>query len=229
MINQALTCRETLPVPFSATCSQYEAGRRQRCERRAERSMCVHRCDGWRSTSSRRGRRSPINFAIPRVMPGNAVDAMLAKYPTLDANSLRALEAEFGIAHPRQPAQPVLRLPRATCATATSACRSTQYPAKVTTVLGADAAVDADPGRHRDDHQLRARHAARDPRRLAARRLARPLAAGVHVPAGDAVLLPGADRDRAVLGRAGSLFPFGQGYSLGLPPGFNWTFISSAI
>src|ERR1700755_419012 len=37
-----------------------------------------------------------VNFAIPRVMPGNAVDTMLAKFPTLDANSLRALQAEFG-------------------------------------------------------------------------------------------------------------------------------------
>ena len=37
-----------------------------------------------------------VNFAIPRVMPGNAVDTLLAKYPTLDANSLHALEAEFG-------------------------------------------------------------------------------------------------------------------------------------
>jgi peptide/nickel transport system permease protein len=37
-----------------------------------------------------------VNFAIPRVMPGNAVDTLLAKYPTLDANSLKALQAEFG-------------------------------------------------------------------------------------------------------------------------------------
>ena len=38
-----------------------------------------------------------VNFAIPRVMPGNAVDGMLARFPTLDANSLRALQAEFGV------------------------------------------------------------------------------------------------------------------------------------
>ena len=25
-----------------------------------------------------------VNFAIPRVMPGNAVNAMLTKYPSLD-------------------------------------------------------------------------------------------------------------------------------------------------
>ena len=37
-----------------------------------------------------------VNFAIPRLMPGNAVDAMLAKYPQLSASSLHALEAESG-------------------------------------------------------------------------------------------------------------------------------------
>ena len=40
-------------------------------------------------------------------------------------------------------------------------------------------------------------------RRMAARRLARPDAAGVHLPAGDALLLPGADRDRVVRGDLG--------------------------
>src|SRR6201999_2660067 len=37
-----------------------------------------------------------VNFAIPRVMPGNAVDGMLARFPTLDSHSLQALQAEFG-------------------------------------------------------------------------------------------------------------------------------------
>jgi peptide/nickel transport system permease protein len=37
-----------------------------------------------------------VNFAIPRVMPGNAVNTMLAKYPQLDPSSLKALQAEFG-------------------------------------------------------------------------------------------------------------------------------------
>ncbi len=37
-----------------------------------------------------------VNFLIPRVMPGNAVDSMLAKFPRLDASSLHALQAEFG-------------------------------------------------------------------------------------------------------------------------------------
>ncbi len=37
-----------------------------------------------------------VNFAIPRIMPGNAVDTLLAKFPNLSPASLRALEAEFG-------------------------------------------------------------------------------------------------------------------------------------
>ena len=159
---------------------------------------------GWRSTSSRRGSAITVNFAIPRVMPGNAVDTMLAQVPDLDANSLQ-------------------RARRPSSAPGRTAASCSQY----FTYLGdlahgnlgvvgqpvprqghddprADAAVDADPRRHRDGHQLRARHAARDPRRLAARRLARPRAAGVHVPAGDAVLLPRAGRDRAVRGATGA-------------------------
>jgi peptide/nickel transport system permease protein len=38
-----------------------------------------------------------VNFAIPRVMPGNAVDTILTKYPQLPPSSLRALQAEFGV------------------------------------------------------------------------------------------------------------------------------------
>ena len=64
-----------------------------------------------------------VNFAIPRVMPGNAVDTMLAKFPQLDANSLQGARGRVRDARARQPAQPVLLLPRATWRTGTSACR----------------------------------------------------------------------------------------------------------
>ena len=69
-----------------------------------------------------------VNFLIPRVMPGNAVDTMMAKYPTLDANSLNALQAEFGIAHARQPAAASTSRTSATSRTATSGRRSTCIP-----------------------------------------------------------------------------------------------------
>ncbi len=40
-----------------------------------------------------------VNFFIPRAMPGNAVDTMMAKFPNLQAQAKRALEAEFGVGH----------------------------------------------------------------------------------------------------------------------------------
>jgi peptide/nickel transport system permease protein len=38
-----------------------------------------------------------VNFAIPRVMPGNAVDAILGKVQDLTPQGVKALEAEFGV------------------------------------------------------------------------------------------------------------------------------------
>ncbi len=40
-----------------------------------------------------------VNFFIPRAMPGNAVDSMMAKFPNLQAQARKALEAEFGAGH----------------------------------------------------------------------------------------------------------------------------------
>jgi peptide/nickel transport system permease protein len=40
-----------------------------------------------------------VNFFIPRAMPGNAVDTMMAKFPDLQAQAKKALEAEFGVGH----------------------------------------------------------------------------------------------------------------------------------
>lgn len=40
-----------------------------------------------------------VNFFIPRAMPGNAVDTMMAKFPNLTAQAQKALEAEFGVGH----------------------------------------------------------------------------------------------------------------------------------
>ncbi len=66
-----------------------------------------------------------VNFAIPRVMPGNAVDTLVAKFPTLDANSLNALQAEFGT-HTHTGAWSASTSPTwGTWPTETSGCRST--------------------------------------------------------------------------------------------------------
>jgi peptide/nickel transport system permease protein len=40
-----------------------------------------------------------VNFFIPRAMPGNAVDTMMAKFPNLQPQAAKALEAEFGVGH----------------------------------------------------------------------------------------------------------------------------------
>ena len=40
-----------------------------------------------------------VNFFIPRMMPGNAVTTMMAKFPSLQPGAMKALEAEFGVGH----------------------------------------------------------------------------------------------------------------------------------
>jgi len=40
-----------------------------------------------------------INFFIPRAMPGNAVDTMMAKFPELQPAAQKALDVEFGVGH----------------------------------------------------------------------------------------------------------------------------------
>ena len=40
-----------------------------------------------------------VNFFIPRAMPGNAVDTMMAKFPLLQPSAQKALEVEFGTGH----------------------------------------------------------------------------------------------------------------------------------
>jgi peptide/nickel transport system permease protein len=41
-----------------------------------------------------------VNFFIPRLMPGNAVDAIMAKFPNLQPSAYRALQALLGVGHP---------------------------------------------------------------------------------------------------------------------------------
>jgi peptide/nickel transport system permease protein len=40
------------------------------------------------------------NFFIPRAIPGNAVEAIMAKFPNLTPSSYKALEAMLGVGHP---------------------------------------------------------------------------------------------------------------------------------
>jgi peptide/nickel transport system permease protein len=41
-----------------------------------------------------------LNFFIPRAMPGNAVDAIMDKFPTLQPSAYKALQAMLGVGHP---------------------------------------------------------------------------------------------------------------------------------
>ncbi len=41
-----------------------------------------------------------INFFIPRLMPGNAVEDIMSKFPNLEPSAYKALEAMLGVGHP---------------------------------------------------------------------------------------------------------------------------------
>ncbi|MBO0808624.1 MAG: ABC transporter permease, partial [Actinobacteria bacterium] len=41
-----------------------------------------------------------LNFFIPRGMPGNAVQAIMAKFPNLQPSAYKAIEAMLGVGHP---------------------------------------------------------------------------------------------------------------------------------
>jgi peptide/nickel transport system permease protein len=168
-----------------------------------------------------------VNFAIPRVMPGNAVDAMLAKFPQLDANSLHALEAEFGAhSHGSLISQYVHYLGQ--LAQGNLGLSVGQYPSTVTSILGQTL-----------------------PWTLLLVGTATILSFALGTLLGVvAAWRRGGWLDRSlpaftflqatpyfflaliviqVFALDWRLFPFGQGYDLGLQPGFDWTFISSAI
>jgi peptide/nickel transport system permease protein len=168
-----------------------------------------------------------VNFAIPRVMPGNAVDAMLAKFPNLDANSLHALQAEFGThTHGSLISQYFTYL--GDLAHGNLGLSVNQYPAKVTTIIGQTLpwtvilvgtatiisfALGTLLGI------------------LAAWRrggwLDRTLPAFTFLQATPYFFL--ALVMIQLFAVSWGLFPFAQGYDLGQSPGWNWSFISSAI
>ena len=168
-----------------------------------------------------------VNFAIPRVMPGNAVDTMLAKFPNLDASSVRALQSEFGThAHGSLLSQYFTYL--GDLAHGDLGVSVNQYPAKVTTIIGQTlpwtlalvgtatiisfllgTVLGVFAGWRREG------------------RLDRALPAFTFLQATPYFFLALVAIQLFAL--KWQLFPFGQGYALGLTPGFNWPFISSAI
>jgi peptide/nickel transport system permease protein len=168
-----------------------------------------------------------VNFAIPRVMPGNAVNAMLAKFPQLSASSLKALQAEFGAGnHGSLISQYFTYL--GNLLHGDLGLSTNLYPSKVTTIIGqtlpwtiiliGTATVIS--------FSLGTLLGA-----LAAWRrdgwLDRSLPALAFLQATPyfflALLLI------QLFAVKWQVFPIGQGYDLGLSPGWNWSFISSAI
>jgi peptide/nickel transport system permease protein len=168
-----------------------------------------------------------VNFAIPRVMPGNAVDTLLAKFPNLNASSLHALEAEFGThAHGSLISQYftyVGNLLHGNLGLSTS-----MYPSKVTTVLaqtlpwtlilvGTATVISFALGTMLGVVAAWRRDGWLD----------RSLPAFTFLQATPYFFLALVVIELFAL--QWHLFPFGQGYTLGLTPGFNGPFISSAI
>jgi peptide/nickel transport system permease protein len=167
------------------------------------------------------------NFFIPRAMPGNAVEDILSKFPNLQPQAYKALEALLGVGHPGSLwnqyvnyLDDVIHFNFGTDVT--------EYPAKVSTLLGQTI-----------------------PWTLTligtATVIAFVIGTGLGILAGwrhggwlDRVL-PGLMFFQAVpyfflalilvdlLAITVHWFPLGQGYAGGLIPGWHWQFIGSAI
>jgi peptide/nickel transport system permease protein len=167
------------------------------------------------------------NFFIPRAMPGNAVEAIMSKYPNMTPANYRALAAMLGVGKPGSLLHQyfsyindVLHL--------NFGISSSEFPAPVSTILGqtipwtltlvGTATVIA----------------------FFLGTLLGILAGWRHGGWLDRVL-PGLMFFQAVpyfflalillelLAVRGHLFPLGQGYAGGLVPGWHWDFISSAV
>jgi peptide/nickel transport system permease protein len=168
-----------------------------------------------------------VNFAIPRVMPGNAVNTLLAKYPQLDANSLKALQAEFGThAHGSVLSQYFSYL--GNLAHGNLGLSVNEYPAKVTTIIGQTlpwtvilvgtaTIISFALGTLLGILTAWRRGGWLD----------RSLPAFTFLQATPYFFL--ALVMIQLFAVSWGLFPFGQGYDLGQSPGWNYSFISSAV
>jgi peptide/nickel transport system permease protein len=168
-----------------------------------------------------------VNFFIPRAMPGNAVEAIMAKFPQLQPSAYRAIEAMLGVGHPGsiwdQYGSYLVDVVHLNFGTDVA-----QYPAQVSTLIGA--AI---------------------PWTLtlvgSATVIAFCVGTGLGIFAGwryggglDRVL-PGLMFLQAIpyfffalilvelFAVKVHVFPIGQGYTGGLIPGWHWAFIGSAV
>jgi|SRR5215469_1519085 len=76
-----------------------------------------------------------VNFFLPRAMPGNAIQAIMSKFPGLQPSTYKALQAMLGVGHPgslwHQYVSYLGDVARFNFGTDVS-----QYPAKVSTLIG---------------------------------------------------------------------------------------------
>jgi peptide/nickel transport system permease protein len=167
------------------------------------------------------------NFFLPRAMPGNAVQAIMSKFPNLQPSAYHALEAMLGVGHPGSLWHQYVSYLRDVF-TLNFGTDLSQYPAKVSTLLGETI-----------------------PWTLtlvgSATVIAFVVGTGLGIVAGwrhggwfDRAL-PGLMFFQAIpyfflalilielLAARANIFPIGQGYAGGLIPGWNSAFIGSAI
>jgi peptide/nickel transport system permease protein len=168
-----------------------------------------------------------INFFIPRLMPGNAVQDVMAKFPNLQPSAYRALEAMLGVGHPgsiwHQYGSYLTDVAHFNFGTDVA-----EYPAKVSTLLGqtipwtitlvGTATVIAFFLGTALGIVAGWRHGGWADRTLPGLMFLQAMPYFFLA----LILLE-------VLAVRLNLFPIGQGYTGGLVPGWHWDFIGSAI
>ncbi len=168
-----------------------------------------------------------VNFFIPRAMPGNAIDTMMSDFPQLQPSALKALQAEFGVGHHGSLAHQYWTY-LGDIAHGDLGVSVEQYPAKVSTILGQTipwtltlvgtaTVISFVLGTLLGILAAWRRNGWLD----------RLLPAFTFLQATPYFFL--ALLAIEFLSLKWRLFPIGQGYGLGLVPGWDWPFISSAI
>ena len=168
-----------------------------------------------------------INFFIPRLVPGNAVESIMSKFPNLQPAAYRAIEAMLGVGHPgsiwHQYWAYLVDVSHLNFGTSSS-----EYPAQVSTLLG-----EALPW------TIVLVGTATVIAFLVGTALG--IAAGWRHGGGLDRVLPGLMFLQAIpyfffalillelFAVKVHVFPIGQGYGQGLIPGWHWDFISSAV
>ncbi len=169
-----------------------------------------------------------INFLIPRLMPGDPVQSLIARFQgQLDTNAINSLKALFGLDKKQSLWQQYTDY-WAHLFHGDLGLSFTFFPTPGQRGHRPVAALDARARRHHHADQLPARHRHRRLHGLAARLLDGQPAARHHVHLVHPVLLA---RLIAIslFAVKWPLFPADGGYDNSLVPAFDWPFISSAL